>query len=264
MPSYDPYHVERLDLQQQGLAQKERAESDRLTLAEEAHLLQKKQLLFNLIKAKQQIIDKQNALDNGTQIIRKLGAIDDRDPQAAQKAANILADHAAGYDFAKGYVEKRLAGINNQQKLTAEAFTPGNVGKASYDLNTAIKGLDSMARQYKLKNQPVPAELTNAQTNLTKYLEGVGSTALATLTPPQPSNVVPASTRSALPAPSATPAPNVQDFFKSVGISQPATPAPITSAPAVAAVSPAPTGEPAQSGLPDEAEAEVRDDENEN
>ena len=290
----DPYAAQRADLAQRKFAQSVQTSSDRTSLSQESNLLHKAQMVFEVVKARQAIEQKRDEVQNAAAIVQKIGSLATDSPTYWRDRAQILSDHAPGMVLAGTQIAKMDSVAEAYQKgsqMKAEAFAPANVGKAAYDLTTAVKAFDSLAGQFTKKGQPVPPALQAAKTNFTNLAAQIGEKATTTIqgySPPQSAATqalaaAPAATAAlqsapaqpqlgasaAQPAPAGQPAAptpaatiatdDATKFLQSIGVG---TPAPQPAAAAAAAAQPV---QAAQSGLPDEAEQAVSpsDDENE-
>src|SRR5690242_14775365 len=105
-PSGDPLAAQRLNLAEQRFAQTTQTQNDRLSLAQQSSLLQKEEMLFQLIKARQAIELKREQTVQAANIISQMGGLDFNDPKYQQKRANILANNAVGLSAAQPWVNQ--------------------------------------------------------------------------------------------------------------------------------------------------------------
>jgi hypothetical protein len=244
-----------------------------MSFDQEAQLLRKAQLVFEVVKARQAIEDQRDSLTHAAAIIDKMGDLSLNDPQYEAKRAAILADHAPGLKMAESYTKQKDAIWESQQKAaeTADAATQKtfyarvahHYGLTPDDLNAVsalppgtVKYLDSagnpvtteaskgkeshLQAQFPVQNDVVTMPLSDFQSVMRLHGEfsappppTKGSRTPANAAAPAQPTIAPTPTPTAIATDSAS------AFLQSIGVGVPKT-APVTAA--------------AVSGLPDSAE----------
>jgi hypothetical protein len=168
MPAADPYAAQRADLAERRFAQTTQDTSERLSMSQEARLLQKAQLVFEITKARQTIEDKRDATLHAAAIVEGMGGLNINDPNYETKRANILADHAPSLGVAQDYVKQKDSIWEAQQKTASAAaaanqksFYDGvakNYGLTSADLDGVAALPGGTVKYFDAGGNPVSAE----------------------------------------------------------------------------------------------------------
>lgn len=276
----------RLDLTERGLTDREQQSDARLSLEQEKFLLDRSKQVEAAAITRFKLENERRTTIQSAMLIEKLGKLNPEDKNFSRDWTTTLAQHpdALGNDAVKQVMEAQrqrwtqFAGAQDalaKQKAEddarkaladqkAQADKPYDNAKAIEQMSTALKHLDDIAvTSFGGKNKPpIPPELQNAKTFLTRQIGELTGAPATTDTPtagviaapatpttttttvPATTPVVPAPTAPA-PTPVVAPSPEPIDFLRKALGTQPATPA---TSPVAAATS----------GLPDSTDAALQ------